>query len=66
MTFAQLVAKLQAMREAAFRMVAALRSALSTRGNLVLELLALLCSAITTKDKTRYTVHAANLSTRYS
>jgi hypothetical protein len=33
LTFAQLLARLQAMREA-FRTVAALRSALSTRGNL--------------------------------
>src|SRR5207244_9759872 len=40
LTFAQLLATLQAMREA-FRTVAALRSALSTRGNLLLELLAL-------------------------
>ncbi len=39
MTFAQLLARLQAMHEA-FRTVAALRSALSTRGNLLLELLA--------------------------
>ena len=41
MTFAQLLARLQAMR-VAFRTVAALRSALSTRANLLLELLALL------------------------
>jgi hypothetical protein len=34
LTFAQLLARLQAMREA-FRTVAALRSALSTRGNLL-------------------------------
>ena len=40
LTFAQLLTRLQAMREA-FRVVAALRSALSTRGNLLLELLAL-------------------------
>jgi putative transposase len=40
LTFAQLLARLQAMREA-FRTVAALRSALSTRGNLLFELLAL-------------------------
>ena len=40
LTFAQLLARLQAMREV-FRSVAALRSALSTRGNLLLELLAL-------------------------
>ncbi len=40
LTFAQPLARLQAMREA-FRTVAALRSALSTRGNLLLELLAL-------------------------
>src|SRR6266849_9253042 len=40
LTFAQLLARLQAMRKA-FRTVAALRSALSTRGNLLLEILAL-------------------------
>ena len=40
MTFAQLLARLQPMREA-FRTVAALRCALSTRGNLLFELLAL-------------------------
>src|SRR6266849_6657050 len=40
LTFAQLLARLQTMLEA-FRTVAALRSALSTRGNLLLELLAL-------------------------
>ena len=40
MTFAQLLAKLQAMREA-FRTVARLRSALSTLGNSLLEILAL-------------------------
>ena len=40
LTFAQLLARLQAMREA-FRTVAALRSALSMRANLLLEILAL-------------------------
>jgi hypothetical protein len=40
LTFAQLPARLQAMRDA-FRTVAVLRSALSTRGNLLLEILAL-------------------------
>ena len=40
LTFAQLLARLQPMREA-FRTVAPLRSALSTRGNLLFELLAL-------------------------
>jgi hypothetical protein len=40
LTFAPLLARLQAMCEA-FRTVAALRSALSTRANLLLEILAL-------------------------